>query len=94
MGPSPQVVFPLAFFVVNDGNKLYLILLQTMCCVICHSVTKITMSIVPSKGRKLGFITTNNMGGNSMKKHILDEHPIVWRMWKNVNVAFDSKELH
>ncbi len=36
MGPSPQIVFPLAFFVVNDGSMPNLILPQTMCYVICH----------------------------------------------------------
>jgi hypothetical protein len=35
MGPSLQVVFPLAFFVVNDGSMPNLILPQIMCCVIC-----------------------------------------------------------
>ncbi len=29
-----------------------------------------------------------------MKNHILDEHPIAQCKWKNVNLAFDSKELH
>jgi hypothetical protein len=38
MGPSSQVVSPLAFFVANDGSMSNLILPQTMCCVICHCV--------------------------------------------------------
>jgi hypothetical protein len=29
-----------------------------------------------------------------MKKYILGEHLATWCKWKNVNVAFDSKELH
>ncbi len=38
MGPSLQVVFPLTFFLVNDGNKPDAILCQIMHCVICHSI--------------------------------------------------------
>jgi hypothetical protein len=62
MGPSPHVVFPLAFFVVSDGNKLDLILLQTMHCGFAILFAKIIVSVIPSKGRKVGFITTNNKG--------------------------------
>jgi hypothetical protein len=34
------------------------------------------------------------MGLSSMKKHILGEHPIVWHMWKNVQVIFDLEDTH
>jgi hypothetical protein len=29
-----------------------------------------------------------------MKKYILNEHLVAWCKWKNVNVAFDSENLH
>jgi hypothetical protein len=29
-----------------------------------------------------------------MKKYILVEHPVAWRMWKSANLAFDLEEPH
>jgi hypothetical protein len=64
-------------------------------CIVRFAIllAKITMFIVPPK--KKGMIFYNQQHGTtSMKKHILGEHPVTWHGWKNVNVAFDSKELH
>jgi len=36
MDPSPQIVYALSFFVVNDGRKPNFISAQAMHCVICH----------------------------------------------------------
>jgi hypothetical protein len=38
MGSSPQIVFPLVFFVVNDDKKPNPLTIQTMCCLVCHFV--------------------------------------------------------
>jgi hypothetical protein len=65
-----------SIFVVNDGNKLDLILLQTMCCVICHFVCQ-NYSVGNTIKRKKSRIYYNQQhGSTSMKNHILDEHPI------------------
>jgi hypothetical protein len=41
------------------------------------------------------MISYNQQDGTTfMKKHILGEHPATWHTWKNINVAFDFKELH
>ncbi len=70
---------------VNDGNKLDLILFQTMHCVICHNVCQ-NYNVDSTIKRKKSKIYYNQQHGSTfMKNHILDEH---------VNVAFDSKELH
>jgi hypothetical protein len=37
MDPSPQIIYALSFFVVNDGRKPNFISVQAMHCVICHS---------------------------------------------------------
>jgi len=77
MGPSPHVVFPLAFFVVNDGNKLDLILLQTMHCVIFHFVCQ-SYNVNSTTKRKKSMISYNQQHGSIfMKNHILGEHTIV-----------------
>jgi hypothetical protein len=76
MGPSLHVVSPLTFFVVNDGNKLDLIIFQTMHCVICHSVCQ-NYSAGNTIERKKNRICYNQQhGSTSMKNLILDEHPI------------------
>jgi hypothetical protein len=62
MGPSPQVISPLTFFVVNDGNKLNHILFQTMHYVICHSICQ-SYNVGNTTKRKKGiFFTIGNMG--------------------------------
>jgi hypothetical protein len=90
-GPSLQVVFPLAFFMVNDGNKPNPILHQIMHCVICHSICQTYNVYSTTKKKKCMIFYNQQHGTTSMKKHILDEHPLAWHKWNSVNVTFDSK---
>jgi hypothetical protein len=58
MDPSPQVVYALSFFVVNDGRKPNFISAQAMHCVICHSLFQRFYFGNTSKKQK-GVITYN-----------------------------------
>ncbi len=66
-----KLFFPWHFFMVNDCNKQYTIMLQTMHCVICQSY-----SVDNTTKRRKGMIFYNQQHGiTSMKKHILGKHP-------------------
>jgi hypothetical protein len=85
--------FPWHVFVLNDGNKLNPIWLQTI-HVICHFVCQNYNANSTTKRRK-GMISYNQQHGTiSMKRYILGEHLATWRKWKSVNGGFDSKDLH
>ncbi len=58
MDPSPQVVYALSFFVVNDGRKQNFINAQAMHCVICHSLFQMYNFGNTNKKQK-GIITYN-----------------------------------
>jgi hypothetical protein len=56
--PHHKLFLPWHFLVVNDGNKLYTIMSQTMCCVICHFVCQSYSVNNTTRGRK-GMIFYN-----------------------------------
>jgi hypothetical protein len=47
-----------------------------------------TILIIAPKGGRVDFLQPTTW------EHILVKHPVTWRKWKSVNVAFDIKELH
>jgi hypothetical protein len=53
MGPSPQVVFPLAFFVVNDDRKLDLYYLKPCVMLFLITFVKLTILTITPKGGKV-----------------------------------------
>jgi hypothetical protein len=58
MDPSPQIVYALSFFMVNDGRKPNLISAQAMRCVICHSFFQM-YNFANTDKKKKGVITYN-----------------------------------
>jgi len=90
--PHSRFSPPWHFFIVNDDNKLDLIRLQTMWCVICHSISQAYTSNNTIKKKK-GLITFNQQHGTTcMKKHILPKHPTTWQCWKSANLTFVVKD--
>jgi hypothetical protein len=83
-----RMLFPLAFFVVNDGNKLNLILLQTMHYVICHFVCP-SYNVGSTTKRKKGTISYNQQHGSTFyQKSYLSVGG------KMLMFFYYSKELH
>jgi hypothetical protein len=70
-----KLFFPWHFFMVNDCNKLYTIMLQTMHCVICHLVCQSSSADNTTKRRKSMIFYNQQHGITSMKKDILGKHP-------------------
>jgi hypothetical protein len=56
--PHHRLSLPWHFFVVNDGSMPNLILLQTMCCVICHYACQ-SFSVGNTIKRRKGMISYN-----------------------------------